>query len=141
MNPIEQLNGAILWILELRGPALMATILLAIGYIARFLPWIPNKFIPQIVILSGTATAPLFIPLSGVGTVDPGIPWPTVTVWAELLTRGMIIGLSVWLSHELLISKLEDKLKAIGVKTPTAAVPPPVIPVLQTAAEPPKPAA
>lgn len=80
---------------------LVFIICIAIGYIWKNIHVLPNRFIPLIVMLSGSILNPLLY-------------WPNNTKDAvRLLVIGFIIGFVSWIFHKLVLKKIEDK---FGVK-------------------------
>src|SRR3990167_1605090 len=101
---MDYLNDILKSIGTLGQEMLMALGCIAIGYVVRMLPGIPNKAIPYICIF-----APLFIYpfLTNPGRVSPDVQNPIVRI--EL--TALLIGVLAWILHDKVIAHVEDKLE------------------------------
>lgn len=74
---------------------------IALGYVWKNMHFLPNRFIPGIVMLFGAVANPLLY-------------WPANAKDAVRLTVvGLIIGFIAWLFHRLVLKKIEEK---FGIK-------------------------
>lgn len=96
---IEQLSQVQSW------PAVTLVFMacIAFGYVFRLWRWFPNEAIPTIVILTGMAAAMLLADERPQGT--------SLRLWhARNAFVGIAIGFIAWVSHALIVSKIEDYL-------------------------------
>lgn len=75
---------------------------IAVGYVVRLIPAIPNKWIPAVCIL----VAPLIYPfMTSPGRVSPDSESPMV----RIVMTGLILGVLAFILHDKVIAKLEDR--------------------------------
>lgn len=103
METIDKVIGYLNQLQGLPAVALVALACIGIGYVVRFIPdsIVPNGGIPAIVILFGAIMMSLI--------ADSRATDMSMRVWVvRNVAVGMTIGLGAWLSHVMLISRLED---------------------------------
>lgn len=101
---MEYLTDILNQITSLKGVALIAVCLLALGYVLKAIPQIPNALIPASVITGGMILTPI---LGEPGAVSPDIKHPLV----GLVLQGFLIGVAAWILHEKVIKHFEGWLK------------------------------
>ena len=85
--------------------ALVFALIIVVGYCLRFWPTFPNKAIPLVVILVG-AMGMMLLSDATPKDINPRI-WHT-----KNCIVGIIIGFVAWMTHNLVISKIEDYLSS-----------------------------
>ncbi len=104
-NGIPYLDVIVQWDKSLNGAPsgiLVFLLCIAVGYVWKVVKVLPNRFIPLVVMLTGSA-------------LHAGLTYSekqTVADWIRAAVVGFIIGFLAWLFHRLLLKKLEDKLGA-----------------------------
>ena len=84
------------------GTALTLAFCIAVGYFLKMMAWIPNRWIPSIVVPWGMLWNVLLRPPPPVG----------VLVWqhyCRLVAVGFLIGMTACIIYDKILSKLEDK--------------------------------
>lgn len=101
---METLNSLLLWLDKIQGLSAVALVFfscIVVGYVFRFIKSFPNNGIPVVVILWG-ALLMMFI-------ADPRAASMPARVWtARNISVGLIIGTVAWISHKIILSRLED---------------------------------
>ena len=88
-------------ILTLSTAAMVLGACIVIGYILRFIRSFPNDGIPVVVVLVGA--------LAMILLAEPRAANMPVRAWvARHIIAGLILGLIAWLSHRLIIKRIED---------------------------------
>lgn len=83
------------------GPEMFCIVAcIAVGYLVRVVPFIPNKWIPSICILAGMFIYP---GLTSTGRVSPDAQIPIVRMWFT----GLILGALAFAIHDQALSRLE----------------------------------
>lgn len=119
-NSIPYWDTLIKWNDSLAGAPsglLVFALCIAVGYVWKIIRVLPNRFIPLVVMLTGSVLHSLL-------TMVADQPAP---VWVRSAVVGFIIGFLAWLFHHLLLKRLEDKFGAKldeGDSNPTAFVKP-----------------
>lgn len=105
---METLNSILQALDKVQGLSAVALVFLScivVGYALRFIKRFPNDGIPVVVILWG-ALAMLFI-------ADPRANSMPARIWTSRnVFIGLVIGMVAWLTHKLVLSKLEDLISA-----------------------------
>jgi hypothetical protein len=109
MNPLEMLDSFLLEVLKLEGPKLLAVFLIVLGYGLKFIPRFPNKYIPAVILLLGTALAPFLLAWPQPGELDPGLRYAGVAAWIQTLLAGFLVGALSWLLHTKFLRKYIDE--------------------------------
>lgn len=101
---MEAINSLLQGLDKIQGLSAVALVFLScivVGYILRFIKSFPNEAIPVVVILWG-AIIMLFI-------ADPRASTMPARIWtARNICVGLAIGMVSWLSHKLILSRVED---------------------------------
>jgi hypothetical protein len=108
MNDLNaKLDSAVDLLNKLYGlPAIAIVMLgcLALGYLLRFIKAFPNDAIPVVCILFGAVLLPTLADARG--------PMP-LRIWlVKNAMLGLIVGCLAWITHNILLSRLEDWLAA-----------------------------
>lgn len=105
---MDTLNDILTSLDKIQGLSAVALVFLScvvVGYALRFIKRFPNDGIPVVVILWG-ALAMLFI-------ADPRATTMPARIWtARNVFVGLIIGMVAWLTHKMLLSKIENLISA-----------------------------
>ncbi len=102
---MEYFNEAINTLSKLGPEGFCFLACIAVGYLVKLVPWIPNKHIPWMCILSGPAIYPF---LTNYGRVSPDSQHPIV----RIVLTGLIISVVSWMAHYSIIWRVEKWLKA-----------------------------
>lgn len=101
---MDSINSVLQFLDKIQGLSAVALIFLSciiVGYCLRFLKKFPNDGIPVVVILWG-AVAMLII-------ADPRASTIPARIWtARNLCVGLVIGFVAWVSHKIILSRIED---------------------------------
>lgn len=101
---METLNTILSALDKIQGLSAVALVFfscIVIGYVLRFVKAFPNNAIPVVVILWG-ALAMLFI-------ADPRATTMAARIWtARNVFVGLIIGFVAWITHKIILSRIED---------------------------------
>ena len=100
---MDFLNDAISQLLALGPEALLVLVVIALGYVLKRVPVIPNKVIPAACLLCGAMIYPL---ITSPGKAPPDIRYPIV----REIMLGLLIGFIAWMIHNKLLKRIEDKL-------------------------------
>jgi hypothetical protein len=101
------------------GPEmLVALIVIVLGYVLRFIPAVPNRFIPLACIVLGGILYPLLAPLP---KADLAVRHPMT----RLALIGILIGFLAWIGHNKFLKPIEDKVPFLkGLLDDDGAKPP-----------------
>ncbi len=106
---------------KIQGWSVAALVLgccIAVGYMLRVIKSFPNEAIPVVVILTGA--------LSMLLLADPRPTAMSARIWTTRnFIVGLILGLTAWMGHKIIVSKIEDFLikksdavaRLLGMKT------------------------
>ena len=86
----------------LPGTVLTLVFCIALGYFLKMMAWIPNRWIPSVVVPWGMLWNVLLRPPPPAGA----LPWQH---YCRLVAVGFLIGLAACLIYDKLLSQLEDK--------------------------------
>ncbi len=115
---LDQIVNAIAFVENLKGAPLLILFLLAMGWIAKLVPVIDNKFIPAIVVVAGTGLYPFMVAKDALPKYLPA-PYLIVAMY------GFIFGVATWLLHHYAVAHIEDKILSLfGKKNTTPPTPP-----------------
>ena len=107
MDDLDQITDATNWLTNLGAAPFTAITCILLGYLLRFIPIFPNKWIPFACVIVG----PVMFCI-----VNPHASSVTNTAfYAHSIVGGIFVGIATWLLHDKFISKWEDKL---GFKFP-----------------------
>lgn len=106
---MKDIQDSIQQILGFTPEVLVVVFLILLGYAVRFMPFIPNKWIPAVCMFSGMViyTAMVKPP------VIEGVRMPHV----RMALIGFILGVLAWVIHNKALKKLEDKWLKTGDTT------------------------
>jgi|SRR3990167_5385402 len=99
---MEYLNDAIKQLLALGPEALLICVVIALGYVLKRVPLIPNKTIPAACLLLGAGIYPL---ITSPGQAPPDIKFPIV----REIMLGLLIGFIAWIIHNKLLKRIEER--------------------------------
>ena len=126
---MEEIQSYITRILTLDGPMLVVALLISIGYMAKMARWMPNKWIPPMLcLIVGPALSVVLLPFTDVSKLDFGLHFPLATQWAQVLSRGVMLGVLAWYIHDQVLYKLIDEKLAKRKAERLARKTPPVLP-------------
>ena len=111
MNDADQIQDATNWLMNLGAVPFTVAACILVGYVCRFIPVIPNKWIPIICIIVGPVVFCIANPHAS--------SVPKSAFFLHSIIGGLFLGLVAWLLHDKFISNFEDKVTA---KFPAASV-------------------
>jgi hypothetical protein len=104
MNDTQQIQDASNWLMNLGAVPFTVVACIIIGYVFRFIPIFPNKWIPIVVIVVGPVVFPCLNPhAASVGMA---------AFIAHSIVGGLFLGIVAWLIHDKFIQNFEDKITA-----------------------------
>jgi hypothetical protein len=104
MNDTQQIQDATNWLMNLGAVPFTVVACIIIGYVFRFIPIFPNKWIPIVVIVVGPVVFPCLNPhAASVGMA---------AFIAHSIVGGLFLGIVAWLIHDKFIQNFEDKITA-----------------------------
>jgi hypothetical protein len=107
----ELTDEIILQVTALTGPKLLMAFLLALGYLLQAIPWVPNRFIPHVLLSVGTVLSPLFIGVPGTGEMHHALILPDVTAIVQVAMTGFLLAAATWAIHaKLLKPRIDDRI-------------------------------
>ena len=104
---VDSTLGVLDTLYGLPGNALVALTCIVLGYVLRLVRKFPNEGIPLACILWGMVCNPL--------VADPASAGQSIRIWiVRNILVGAIVGAVSWLSHKLILSKLESRIPILG---------------------------
>lgn len=110
----QALDPFILQIVTLKGPTAVVVFLVMLGYAAKMIPWIQNKYIPLINFAVGPILSVLLVAWPTTGSMEPGIRFPDVAAWFTVLQTGFLLACLAWITHAQVLRKwIDEKIPAL----------------------------
>lgn len=111
----ELIDSLILEFTTLKGPSLVVTVIIFVGYILKMLPRFPNRYIPVVSFVLGPLMTPFMVSWPSAGEMPPGLRWPEIAAWLTTLCTGLLLACLAWIVHGQVLRKLiDDKVPALN---------------------------
>jgi hypothetical protein len=113
----ELINPYLAPIITLTGPTAVVVYLIMIGYAAKMISWIPNRFIPFINFAFGPILGILLVAWPVDTDMPPGVRYPEITAWLTAILRGFLMACTAWVLHaRVLRNIIDDKVVQLNGK-------------------------